>query len=166
MRGLPPLECEGIVVSMTTRQLTVGVAVAAGLAVVGIFFIGMLPFGISSGGDALGNTGLVTQDTMVGSGLEAQSGDTVVVNYTGQLEDGTVFDSTIGREPFKFVLGAGSVIAGWEQGIAGMKAGGKRLLVIPPSFGYGAAGYGPIPGNATLVFEVELVSVQKATLAQ
>ena len=90
-------------------------------------------------------------------------GDTVSVNYNGQLEDGTVFDTSVGRAPFSFTLGAGPVIAGWEQGIVGMQVGGKRLLVIPASLGYGAAGYGPIPGNATLVFEVELLSVKKGT---
>lgn len=147
---------------MTTKQLTVGIAVAAGLGVVGLFFVGMLPFNMSSSG-ALQGGGLATQDITVGSGAGAETGDTVSVNYTGQLEDGTVFDTSVGRAPFSFTLGAGSVIAGWEQGIVGMQVGGKRLLVIPASLGYGAAGYGPIPGNATLVFEVELLSVKKGT---
>ena len=150
---------------MTTRQLGVGVAVAAGLAVVTLFFIGAIPFGMSSP-DAFQSGGLVTQDVAVGSGALAQSGDTVTVNYTGQLETGAVFDTSVGRAPFSFTLGAGSVIAGWEQGILGMKVGGKRLLVIPASLGYGAAGYGPIPANATLIFEVELLSVKKGSIAQ
>ena len=89
------------------------------------------------------------------------------MNYTGWLYDGskaetkgTQFDSNTGRGAFFFVLGAGQVIAGWDQGVAGMKVGGKRRLIIPPSLGYGSAGAGPIPGNATLVFDVELLSVQ------
>jgi FKBP-type peptidyl-prolyl cis-trans isomerase len=151
---------------MTKKELTIGVVACAGVAVVGLFFIGMTPFGAASPQNLQGGNGLITQDSVIGSGPVAQTGDTVEVTYTGQLEDGTVFDSTVGRQPFKFVLGAGTVIPGWEQGIVGMKVGGKRLLIIPPSLGYGAAGYGPIPPNSTLIFEVELVDVQKAATAQ
>lgn len=101
------------------------------------------------------------QDTVVGTGAEAKSGSKVTVNYTGALTDGTVFDSSIPKGvPFVFTLGEGKVIAGWEAGLLGMKVGGKRLLVIPPQFGYGAQAYGPIPANSTLVFEVELLKVE------
>jgi peptidylprolyl isomerase/FKBP-type peptidyl-prolyl cis-trans isomerase FkpA len=99
-------------------------------------------------------------DQVVGKGPEAVRGKTVQVHYTGRLTDGTQFDSSVGGEPFSFVLGAGEVIEGWDRGVAGMKVGGKRKLTLPPELGYGAAGAPPeIPGNATLVFEVELLAV-------
>jgi FKBP-type peptidyl-prolyl cis-trans isomerase len=100
-------------------------------------------------------------DLVVGKGPEAVRGKTVEVHYTGWLTDGTKFDSSHDRnEPFQFRLGAGEVIEGWDRGVAGMKVGGKRKLEIPPEIGYGARGAPPvIPPNATLVFEVELLSV-------
>jgi FKBP-type peptidyl-prolyl cis-trans isomerase len=102
------------------------------------------------------------QDTVIGIGDEARIGDRIVVHYTGRLVDGTVFDSSLSRnEPFQFVLGAGQVIQGWEQGIVGMKVGGKRILSIPPELGYGMQDYGPIPGGSTLIFEVELLKVER-----
>ena len=105
---------------------------------------------------------LIIQDEKVGTGAEAVAGKKVIVNYTGTLIDGTKFDSSYDRnEPFSFNLGAGEVIKGWDQGVAGMKVGGKRKLTIPPSLGYGAQGAGAaIPPNATLVFEVELLKVE------
>ena len=107
-------------------------------------------------------------DTVVGKGAEAVAGKTVVVNYTGWLYDakaanqrGEKFDSSIGRGPFSFPLGAGRVIRGWDEGVAGMKVGGKRTLVIPPEMGYGSRGAGGvIPPNATLIFDVELLDVK------
>ncbi|KAJ8021045.1 FK506-binding protein 2 [Holothuria leucospilota] len=96
---------------------------------------------------------------------KAENGDLVEVHYTGTLEDGTVFDSsrTEGRDPIQFELGSGKVIPGWEQGIQGMCVGEKRRLVIPPHLGYGDKGAGPIPGDATLKFEVELMSAESPT---
>jgi len=95
-----------------------------------------------------------------GQGPEAVRGKTVEVHYTGWLSDGTKFDSSVGGEPFSFRLGAGEVIEGWDRGVAGMKVGGRRKLTLPPELGYGARGAPPaIPGNATLVFEVELLGV-------
>jgi FKBP-type peptidyl-prolyl cis-trans isomerase FkpA len=106
-------------------------------------------------------------DVRVGTGAEATAGRTVTVNYTGWLYSpsgtdgkGTQFDSSAGRGPFTFVLGRGQVIAGWDRGVAGMRVGGLRRLVLPPDLAYGASGNGPIPPNATLVFDVELVNVQ------
>ena len=107
-------------------------------------------------------SGLQYIETEAGTGAQAQAGDKVAVHYTGTLADGTKFDNSLDRgKPFEFVLGNGAVIAGWDEGIALMKEGGKATLVIPPALGYGGGGIpGVIPGDATLVFEVELVSTQ------
>ena len=106
-------------------------------------------------------------DTVAGTGKEALAGSTAVVNYTGwlyepgaQLQHGAQFDSSVGRSPFSFQLGAGQVIPGWDEGVQGMKVGGKRTLIVPAAMGYGAGGAGPIPPNATLIFDVELLDVQ------
>ena len=106
-------------------------------------------------------SGLKYTDLQVGQGDEARAGKTVEVHYTGWLENGTKFDSSKDRgQPFGFALGAGQVIAGWDQCVAGMKLGGTRRLLIPASLGYGARGAGGvIPPNATLLFEVDLLSV-------
>jgi len=106
-------------------------------------------------------SGLRITDLVVGTGTEAVSGKVVVVNYRGTLENGKEFDSSYGRGPFSFPLGAGRVIRGWDEGVAGMLVGGKRKLVIPPDLAYGERGAGGvIPPNATLIFEVELVEVK------
>jgi FKBP-type peptidyl-prolyl cis-trans isomerase len=107
-------------------------------------------------------SGLAYKDAKVGAGPVAKAGQTATVQYTGWLPDGTKFDSSRDRnEPFNFPIGAGHVIKGWDEGVAGMKVGGRRLLVIPPSLGYGAQGAGGvIPPNATLVFDVELLGVK------
>lgn len=108
-------------------------------------------------------TELVIEDIVLGEGELARPGTRVTVHYTGKLADGTVFDSSLTRgQPFDFVLGAGQVIRGWDQGFDGMKVGGKRRLVIPPAMGYGARGAGNvIPPDATLEFEVELLDVEE-----
>ena len=107
--------------------------------------------------------GLVIEDVVVGDGTEAQDYNKVVVNYTGTLENGSIFDSSLkpGRTPFTFTLGAVSVIKGWDLGVKGMKVGGKRKLTIPSDLGYGDNGAGNvIPPGATLIFEVELLEVE------
>jgi peptidylprolyl isomerase len=108
----------------------------------------------------LTDSGLYLQDVQVGEGAEATAGFVVRVHYTGLFPDGTSFDSSVGRDPFSFSLGGGQVIAGWDEGVAGMKEGGRRLLVLPYQLAYGEAGAGGvIPPHATLVFEVELLEV-------
>jgi FKBP-type peptidyl-prolyl cis-trans isomerase FkpA len=107
-------------------------------------------------------SGLRYEDLAVGQGAEASAGKTVSVHYTGWLPNGEKFDSSRDRDqPFGFTLGAGQVIAGWDEGVAGMRVGGRRKLVIPPDLGYGTAGAPPdIPPGATLVFDVELLNVR------
>jgi len=160
-----------------------GIAVALALAVVVMFFVlpGLSPFRVPAVSEtAPVDTTLQTTSTMttgtsvtelqiidetVGTGAAAEAGDTVTVSYVGTLTDGTVFDASANRgdEGFTFTLGAGQVIQGWDQGLLGMKEGGKRRLVIPAALAYGEqeVGGGIIPANSTLIFEVELLKVQK-----
>jgi peptidylprolyl isomerase/FKBP-type peptidyl-prolyl cis-trans isomerase FkpA len=102
------------------------------------------------------------EDLKVGTGAEALPGKTITVHYTGKLTSGKQFDSSVGRAPFTFELGAGRVIQGWERGFKGMKVGGRRMLTIPPDLGYGSqdVGGGLIPPNSTLIFDVELLKVE------
>ena len=109
------------------------------------------------------DNGLIIENLISGDGKEAKDYNKVVVNYTGKLENGSIFDSSLntGREPFAFTLGVGSVIKGWDMGVKGMKVGGKRKLTIPPELGYGERGAGNvIPPGSTLIFEVELLEVE------
>ena len=106
---------------------------------------------------------LKIEDLILGEGNEANDFNKVIVNYTGSLEDGSIFDSSLnpGREPFSFTLGVGSVIKGWDIGVKGMKVGGTRRLTIPPELGYGDNGAGDvIPPRATLIFEIDLLEVE------
>ena len=152
------------------------IAVAVSIVVVGFLIFGDTAVGMfhaASGGSSSSQTSntmepsntvttLQIQDTVVGTGAEATNGALITVHYTGTLLNGQKFDSSVDRgQPFQFRLGEGRVIAGWEQGFNGMKVGGKRTLIIPPSMGYGANQAGPIPPNSTLVFEVELLNVEK-----
>ena len=108
------------------------------------------------------SSGLQYVDLVVGNGQKAKVGNTAIVHYTGWLKDGTKFDSSVDRgQPFSFMLGAGRVIKGWDEGVVGMNIGTKRKLIIPPHLGYGSRGAGRvIPPNATLVFEVELLGLR------
>ena len=104
---------------------------------------------------------MVVDDIKIGTGAVVQEGDTVSVHYVGKLQNGQEFDASKKRgEAFEFKVGAGRVIQGWEEGVVGMKVGGERVLVIPPEKAYGEAGIGPIPGNATLVFSIELLEIK------
>jgi len=105
---------------------------------------------------------LQIEDLVVGEGAEVKQYDIVNVNYTGSLTNGNVFDSSLnpGRSPFRFTVGAGQVIKGWDEGLIGMKVGGKRKLTIPPNMGYGNRQTGPIPANSVLIFEIDLLSIE------
>lgn len=144
------------------------IAVTVAMFVVGFFFV----FGqtlISTFNNKSGNNIMMSeqsrlqiQDELVGGGEIAAVGNSVIVHYTGRFVNGDVFDSSVSRgEPFQFILGSGLVIKGWDEGIVGMRVGGKRILTVPPEFGYGMNDYGPIPGGSTLIFEVELLKVEK-----
>ena len=116
--------------------------------------------GGDTGAAPTGGGTLVVEDVVVGTGATAVIGDTLTVNYVGTLTNGTKFDSSYDRgTPYVFQVGAGRVIAGWDQGVPGMKVGGKRRLTIPPSLGYGSQAVGSIPANSTLLFDVDLVSI-------
>ena len=108
------------------------------------------------------DNGLIIEDLIIGVGSTAEKYSIVTVDYTGKLQDGTVFDSSqrIGQESLRFTLGVGQVIDGWDQGVIGMKVGGQRKLKIPPELGYGSQDLGVIPPNSTLIFEVELLEVE------
>lgn len=103
-------------------------------------------------------SGLKYVDLQEGIGAQPKTGQTVVVHYTGWLTTGVQFESSVGQTPLSFRLGTGQVIKGWDEGLATMKIGGKRKLIIPPELGYGSKADGPIPGNATLIFDVELLN--------
>lgn len=106
-------------------------------------------------------SGLKYEDEVVGTGASPKTGQRVTVHYTGTLVNGTKFDSSRDRgQPFTFIIGTGSVIKGWDEGVATMKVGGKRILYIPAALGYGSRANGPIPANSDLIFEVELLGVQ------
>ena len=143
--------------------------VAAALSLVVVACSSTPPAQPTSSGGAPANAtevtmpdGLKYTDEQIGTGAEAVTGKTAVVHYTGWLMDGTKFDSSLDRnQPFSFPLGGGQVIKGWDEGVVGMKVGGKRTLIIPPQLGYGARGAGGvIPPNATLKFDVQLLDVK------
>ena len=172
------------------NPIQTGIAVALALAVVIMFFIipGLWPFGATAPVDETASTitaqtaqttttmpiitepvtELIMKDDVVGTGAVATTGDSVTVNYVGALTNGTVFDASANHQEtangFTFNLGAGQVIKGWDQGIVGMKEGGKRTLIIPASLAYGPQAVGDIiPANSALVFQVELLKVEKLT---
>jgi len=143
------------------------IAVCAGLALLTYLLfadslIGFFNQSSKNTNTQMSENSLTVQEVSVGTGAVAEAGDVLTVHYVGTLTDGRVFDSSRDTNtPFDFTLGMGSVIRGWDEGLVGMRVGGKRMLIIPPSYGYGAQGVGTIPPNSTLIFEVELLNVQK-----
>ena len=153
-----------------SRNQTIGVFVAifvTGYILFGGQFIGL--FAQQTNSDQQQNmqptqSGVTINNVVTGTGAIAEKGDIVTVNYVGKLLDGKVFDSSIDRgQPFTFQLGVGQVIRGWDEGLLGMRVGGKRILTIGPDYAYGNQAVGPIPPNSTLVFEVDLLNVQSPT---
>lgn len=155
---------------MNTRNIIIGVVV--------IVVIGLIAYFVSKSsatdeaaqapaGDAAAATSeqVQGQEVTVGTGAEAKPGTQVTVEYTGKLTDGTVFDSSVGKAPLVFTLGAEGIIPGFQIGVNGMKVGGERLIAIPPSLGYGAQQVGTIPPDSTLVFSVKLLKVEAAPAA-
>ena len=157
---------------MKTMNQNTWIAVAVAVFVVAYFLFGGSVVNLfnNDGGtndqamaiqNATPSPGFQMQDVVLGTGETASEGALLTVHYVGSLTDGQVFDNSITRkDPFQFVLGAQQVIPGWDIGFNGMKVGGKRRLVIPPALAYGEKGYGPIPANATLIFDVELLKVE------
>ncbi len=151
------------------KKIAITIAVVIVFLVVGGTFINSVLGSInmndqqtqSAAVDSTEIAGLQSKDIIVGAGDEALPGKEVTVNYTGVFTDGTKFDSSLDRGvPFTFVLGSGLVIKGWDQGVEGMKVGGKRILIVPPELAYGDQAVGPIPANSTLIFEIELLGVK------
>ena len=144
------------------------IAVAIGLGLVGYVFFSAPVRSLFSNNfsdtnmrESLPKTGVESQDLDRGDGKVAETGDIVTAHYIGRLPNGTVFDSSYEKHPIKFTLGVGEVIRGWDEGIVGMSVGGRRVLKIAPDYGYGSTAVGSVPANSTLIFEVELIDVEK-----
>ena len=144
----------------SSKNVVIAGVIIAALALAAILFV-VLRGGGSASGAVTTASGLKYIDEVVGTGESPSPGRTVSVHYTGTLENGTKFDSSLDKgKPYDFAIGRGEVIKGWDEGIMTMKAGGKRKLIIPANLAYGAAGRPGIPPNATLLFDVELVAVK------
>lgn len=149
----------------THMALNAGLPQAAMVAESDVVMVGEKESRVDAITDSMTSNGnlknMVIEDVKVGEGRAVVAGDSVSVHYIGTLQDGTEFDNSKKRgDPFDFEVGEGAVIKGWDEGLVGMKVGGQRILVIPSDKAYGDAGFGPIPGGATLVFAIELLSIE------
>ena len=144
------------------RNRTIAIVLIAALGLTGLAYLFLRNESRSAQSEVTTASGLRYVDLVTGTGPSPKPGQTVSVHYTGTLENGTKFDSSVDRgQPFTFQIGVGRVIKGWDEGVMTMKIGGKRRLIIPPQLGYGARGAGGvIPPNATLIFDVELIDVK------
>lgn len=157
-RGYVPKTASQANKSGDKTNMTVGLVILALVVGFGVYYFWFS--GGGSGPEIKTESGLKFTDEVVGTGVSPSFGKKVTVHYTGKLENGKQFDSSVGREPFTFTIGVGQVIKGWDEGVMTMKVGGKRKLVIPANMGYGPRGSGSIPPNATLYFDVELLDVK------
>ncbi|MDX2039746.1 MAG: FKBP-type peptidyl-prolyl cis-trans isomerase [Acidobacteriota bacterium] len=157
-RGYVPKSAIATKKSEGKYNLIIGLVIIALIAGFGIYYFW---FNGSSGSETKTESGLNYVDEVVGTGPSPSPGKKVTVHYTGKLENGKQFDSSVGKQPFTFTIGVGQVIKGWDEGVMTMKVGGKRKLVIPSALGYGTMGSPPtIPPNSTLYFDVELLDVK------
>ena len=160
-KGLYPATKSKAPAGRNRQVRIISIVIVLALAASAIAYLITKRTGTTSGTEITTASGLKYIEVVEGTGPVATTGQRVSVDYTGTLQNGTKFDSSVGRQPYEFVLGSGTVIKGWDEGIAGMKVGGKRKLIIPASLGYGPQGRPPsIPGNSTLLFDVELMGIK------
>jgi FKBP-type peptidyl-prolyl cis-trans isomerase len=154
-----PAKGRGATTQSSSKSNTWSIIIlCAALAIIGVV---VWKYFSSAGSETTTGSGLKYVDEVVGTGESPSPGKSVTVHYTGRLENGTKFDSSVDRgQPFEFIIGVGQVIKGWDEGVMTMKVGGKRKLIVPPDLGYGADSPDPIPPNSTLIFEVELLGVR------
>jgi peptidylprolyl isomerase len=159
-RGLYPTNKSAPPSERNKQARLVAILVVLALAAAAVTYLIVNRNRSGGGTEVVTASGLKYTDVAEGSGATTQNGQMLTVHYTGTLQNGTKFDSSVGGEPYRFRLGSGSVIKGWDEGLLGMKVGGRRKLVIPATLGYGARGTPNIPPNSTLLFDIELLDAK------